>query len=228
MEIKNCKLNINATLDGIDFIIQTQMESDSLEKRALIKLLAPQDVLDSHGLDIIKLFSPEFITNNYKEILDIIEDKSNFYTISISFPYSKTDTIHKFVNTEDIHSMFIELLSKCIKLNWDYNHIVEMREITGSLGEGYDFDNDSPLKLLEDMNNLDVDLFIKNVLDDVEVYFPFPDNWMMFNCFKCQSDVDDYIHCRAPGITFVFIEGRPDLNKLISRYTSPSLNKLFL
>lgn len=194
----------------------------SLEKLATLKTISTIGALDDHGLDIIKLFSPAFITNNYKEILNIIEEKSELYTIIISFELTQTVVIHKFVNAEDIRNIYVGLLTSCIKFNWDYDHIAGVREMCGLDIDAYDFDSDSPTKLLEDIKNLDLKLLIKNMLEGYEFYFPYSDdNWVWLECFKHQQQVDDYIH-RTTENSFYIFDDQPDIDNLISRFLERS------
>lgn len=177
------------------------MESSSLEKIALIKLLTSHDVLDAHGIDIIKALSTEFINTNINELIESLEKKSDLYHIvsfkSVSFKRgkNKTSTIHKRVPAPAAK----EYILKKIKKNLEKHQDCELSDFLTEYFELHD-SND----IIPTITALSPTDFLNCIMTERYFYLNYTD---VIHVCKTQDDLDSFlVDMSAEGAQIYFSE----------------------
>lgn len=83
----------------------------SLEELSLLKCLSP-DVLEKYFLKIVDTLDIDFINNKKKEIMDLIESRSQLFIVVITNEAIGRFTIFKDLNSKDILDIFTIIFNK--------------------------------------------------------------------------------------------------------------------
>lgn len=110
-------ISIYRYIDIFVSVFQNEMESVSLEKLALIKLLTSHDVLDTHGIDIVNALSVDFISSNFNELLKLLEKKSDLYHLVLfeDKGFIKSFTIFKHIRAAKAKEYIIKKIQRNLK-----------------------------------------------------------------------------------------------------------------
>ena len=99
----------------------------SLEELSLLACLPP-GVLERHGLKIIENFDNEFLTSNYKQIIELIESKINICTVIVVNNDQSTTTVIRNLRDIDVAEMLLYVLDGFVEDELNYFTLNNMLE----------------------------------------------------------------------------------------------------